>query len=128
MGTDKVAFEVVLWGGATGSHVTGSDMTGSGVSHMTGSDHVRKYAMHMRNRKLRHNALVGPFEQKWQSHVTRRGPVRKWPWREVGSAHARFFPRFFLSSSNMATGCDRRSLDPLGVPFECTQLEVAQHP
>ena len=25
-----------------------------------------------------------------------------------------FFPRFFLSSSNMATGCDLRSLDPFG--------------
>ena len=29
----------------------------------------------------------------------------------------RFFPRFFLSSSNMATGCDQRSLDPFGVPL-----------
>jgi hypothetical protein len=28
-----------------------------------------------------------------------------------------FFPRFFLSSSNMATGCDRRSLYPFGVPL-----------
>jgi hypothetical protein len=27
----------------------------------------------------------------------------------------RFFPRFFLRSSNMATECDRRSLDPLSV-------------
>ena len=26
-----------------------------------------------------------------------------------------FFPRFFLSSSNMATRCDRRSLDPLSM-------------
>jgi hypothetical protein len=33
MGTAQVAFAVVLCGGATGSHVTGSD-----VSHMTGSE------------------------------------------------------------------------------------------
>jgi hypothetical protein len=33
MGTAQVTFEVVLWGGATGS-----DMTGSDVSHMTRSD------------------------------------------------------------------------------------------
>ena len=38
MGTAQVAFAVVLCGGATGSHVTGSDLTGSDVSHMTGSD------------------------------------------------------------------------------------------
>jgi hypothetical protein len=41
MGTAQVTFEVVLWGGATGSDMTGSDVshvTGSDVSHMTGSD------------------------------------------------------------------------------------------
>jgi hypothetical protein len=31
-------FAVVLCGGATGIHVTGSDVTGSTVSHVTGSD------------------------------------------------------------------------------------------
>ena len=36
-----------------------------------------------------------------------------------------FSPLFFLSSSNMATGCDRRSLDPLRGSLECTQLGVA---
>jgi len=37
MGTDKVGFAVGLCGGATGSHVTGSD-----VSHVTGSGPDRK--------------------------------------------------------------------------------------
>jgi hypothetical protein len=54
MGTDKVVFEGEQWG-ATGSDATGSDMTGSHVTDVTsGSDHVRKYIMRMRNRKLRH--------------------------------------------------------------------------
>ena len=58
MGTDKLLFEGEQWG-ATGSDETGSDMigshvTGSDVSHMTGSNHVRKYIMRMRNRKLCH--------------------------------------------------------------------------
>ena len=56
MGTDKATFEVVLWGGATGS-----DVTGSGVSHVTGSDHVRKYVLRMRNWKLRHILPSGAF-------------------------------------------------------------------
>ena len=43
MGTAQVTFAVVLCGGATGSHVTGSD-----VSHVTGSDTVRKYVLRMR--------------------------------------------------------------------------------
>jgi hypothetical protein len=29
-----------------------------------------------------------------------------------------FSPRFFLSSSSMATGCDLRSLDPFGVALD----------
>ena len=41
------------------------------------------------------SALVGPFDRKWQSHVTGRGHVRKWPWPEVGSAHSRLFPALF---------------------------------
>jgi hypothetical protein len=61
MGTDKLAFEVEGCGGATGSHVTESDMTVSDVSHVTGSDHVRKYVLRMRNRKLRHIRSSGAF-------------------------------------------------------------------
>jgi hypothetical protein len=61
------------------------------------------------------SALMGPYDRKWQSHVTGRGPVRKWSWPEVGSAHARLFPpRFFLSSSNMAT---EGHLTPSGFPW-----------
>jgi hypothetical protein len=38
------------------SHVIASD-----VSHVTGSGHVRKYVMRMRNRKLRHLRPIGAF-------------------------------------------------------------------
>ena len=68
MGTNKVAFVGVLCGGATGSHVTGSDVShetrsdviheiGSDVSDVTGRGPDRKYVMRMRNRKLRN---IGP--------------------------------------------------------------------
>ena len=65
MGTDKLLFEGEQWR-ATGRDVTGSDMTGShvtgsDVSHVTGSDPVRKYALRMRNRKLRHIRPCGAF-------------------------------------------------------------------
>ena len=39
MGTDKLAFEGEQWG------ATGSDVPGSDVSHVTGSDPVRKYVL-----------------------------------------------------------------------------------
>ena len=42
---------IVRWIGPL--RMTGSDMTESDVSHVTGSDHVRKYVLRMRNRKLR---------------------------------------------------------------------------
>ena len=48
MGTDKLLFEGEQW------VATGSDVTGSHVSHVTGNDHVRKYILRMRNRKSRH--------------------------------------------------------------------------
>ena len=75
MGTAQLAFAVVLCGGATGGHVTGSDVNhvtgnavsrtiGSDVSHVTGGDHVRKYILRMRNRKLQISALVVPFVRK----------------------------------------------------------------
>jgi hypothetical protein len=47
--------------GSDVSHVTGSDMTGSDVSHVTGSDHVRKYVLRMHNRKLRNIHPRGDF-------------------------------------------------------------------
>ena len=59
MSTAQVTFAVVLCGGATGSHVTGSD-----VSHVTGSDPVRKYVLRMPNVSCAISALVGPFDRK----------------------------------------------------------------
>ena len=57
------------------------------------------------------SALVGPF---W-SEVTKSGSG---PDRNMFSACPLLTPGvFFLSSSNMATGCDLRSLDSFGVPL-----------
>jgi hypothetical protein len=130
MGTDKLLFEGERCRGATGSHVTGSDvtgsdMTGSDVSHVTGSDHVRKYILHMRNRKLPHIRLSRGFWPEvtvtWlEEALSGSGPDRKWVLRMPG-----FFPRFFLSSR---TRCDQRSLDPLRSSLEYAQPEVVQHP
>jgi hypothetical protein len=67
------------------------------------------------------SAPVGSF--RTEVTLSRSGPVRKWSWSEVCSAHDRLFPpRFFsfLSSSTvvqLATWCDRRSFDPFGVPL-----------
>jgi hypothetical protein len=85
----------------------------------------------MRNRKLRNTRSSS--KQCWLGcslrrprHVTGRGPVRKGPGPEICSAHAPFFPpRFFLSSSNMATGCDQRSLDPLRGSLGCATVSGA---
>jgi hypothetical protein len=74
-------------------------------------------------------ALVGPFDRKW-----RQSRDRKRPCPEVAltgsrfSACTAFSPRFFLSSSTVATGCDRRSLDPFRGSLGCAQPEVVQHP
>ena len=101
MGTAQLAFEVVMWGSATGS------------------DRVR-----MRNLRWRHwpwpevtspvvmgsmfcacatgscaiSVLVGPFDRKWQSHVTERALTGS-----MFCAFPAFSRVFFLSSSNMAT-------------------------
>jgi hypothetical protein len=84
---------VIIWGGqwgATGSHVTGSD-----DSHMTGTGSML-CACATGNGAI--SILLGPFHRKWVSHVTET--VRKRPWPEVCSAHARIFTSsFFLSSS-----------------------------
>jgi hypothetical protein len=53
----QVIFAVERCSGATGSHVTRSDVshvTESDVSYVTGRDPVRKYVLRMRNRKLRY--------------------------------------------------------------------------
>ena len=75
---------------------------------------VRKYVLSMHNRKLRHIRPSGVFwPEMSKSHD------RKWICPEPVLAGSMFcscpvFSRvFFLRSSNMATECDRRSLDPL---------------
>jgi hypothetical protein len=68
MGTAQLVFAVKRCGGATGS-----DVKGSNVSHMTGSYHVRKYIMRMRNRKLRN---IRPSRAFWPE-VTKS---RDWKW------------------------------------------------
>jgi hypothetical protein len=110
MGTAQVVFAVERCSGATGSYVTGSD-----VSHMTEVTTVivRKYVLRMPNRKLRH---IRPSVFFWQEVTKSRG--RNGPCPEVALTGSRFCacpvfsPRLFLRSSKMATGCDRRSLDP----------------
>jgi hypothetical protein len=52
MGTDKVAFVVVLCGGATGSHMTGSDVPESDVSHVP-EEALSGSMLRMRNGKFR---------------------------------------------------------------------------
>jgi hypothetical protein len=148
MGTDKVVFEVERCGGATGSHVIGSD-----VSHVTGSD--------ISQRKLRHirpsgafwsevtlvtwpeNALSGRgtvrkcvlrtpgFSPRFflyssnmatEGHLTPSwsGPVQKWPWPEVGSAHARLFPAFvFLLVATWVPDVTKGHLTPSEFPWVC---------
>ena len=66
MSTDKVIFVGEQWG-ATGSNMTGSDVT---ESHVTGRDHIRnqKYAMRMRNRKFR-NTTNGTFSPEVTSVI-----------------------------------------------------------
>jgi hypothetical protein len=66
MGTDKVIFVGERWG-ATGSRVTGRDVTGS---HMTGRGPARnqKNDMRMRNRKFR-NTPSGAFSPEVTSVI-----------------------------------------------------------
>ena len=71
MGTDKLSFAEVVRGGATGSHVTGSD-----VSHRN-----RKYVLRIRNwkwRNIRRRRAPGNDVSHVTSHVTGSGPNRKW--------------------------------------------------
>ena len=71
-----------IWGGATGSHVTGSDVshvTGSDVRHMTRSYSVRKYVLRMCNWKLRN---IRPSRTFWPKVTKSRD--RKRPCPEVG--------------------------------------------
>jgi hypothetical protein len=96
MGTNKAAFVGDRVGIITGSHVTGSD-----VSHVT---EVAQYPSYW-----------GLFKGRDVSHVTSgRGHVRKRPWQEVCSAHARFIPRIFLVVvHNFGWGCSLRRPRPI---------------
>jgi hypothetical protein len=87
--------------------MTESRVTGSDVSHVTGIDNIRKYIMRMRNRKLRHIRPSGAFWPEVTKSRDRKRPCPEVSLTEVGSAHARLFPRVFF--------------------FECTQPEVVQH-
>ena len=124
MGTAQAIFAVVLCGGATGSDV--SHVTGRDVNHWN-----RKYALRMRNRKLLHIHPSGVF---WPEVTKSRDRKRPCPEAVlIGSrfcACPAFPPRFFLSSSTMATGCDLRSLDPLRGSLGCAHAkpDVVQHP
>ena len=110
MGTAQVAFAEERWG-ATGSDVSGSPMTGHDVNHRN-----RKYVLRMRNRKLHNIRPSGAF---WPEVTSVTWPEVACPevalsWSMFCACPA-FSPRFFLSSSNMATGCDQKSVDPFGV-------------
>ena len=86
MGTDKTIFAEVLWG------ATGSDVTRSSVSHVTGSDVNYVFgSMCICNRKLRNIRPSGAF---WPEVTQSRN--RKRPCPEVCSAHAPIFPVFFF--------------------------------
>ena len=78
-------------------------MTGSDVSHCS-----EACSAHAQPEVAPYSPLWGLLTGGDVNRVTGRGSVRKGSCPEVGSAHARIFPRFFLSSSNMATGCDLR--------------------
>ena len=106
----EVTWPEVTW--PEGTSVTWRDVTSITCP-------VRKYVLHMRNRKLRNIRPIVAFWPEvtsitWpEEALSGNVPVRKYVLRMPC-----FFPRFFLCSSNMATGCDRRSLDPFGVPLD----------
>jgi hypothetical protein len=111
MGTVQATFAGEQWGS------TGIDVTE--VTSVTCP--VRKYVLCIRNRKLRNIRPSGDF---WPEVTKSRG--RKGPCSEGVMTGSMFGPCpvfsrvFFLSSSNMATGCDLRSLvPPSGFSWVC---------
>ena len=112
--SDAVEQPEVTWPEVTwpeGTSVTWRDVTSITCP-------VRKYVLPMRNRKLRN---IRPSVAFWpevtsitwpEEALSGSVPVRKYVLGMPG-----YYPRFFLSSSNIATECDRRSLDPFGVPL-----------
>jgi hypothetical protein len=115
--------------GHSSSHICGGSCGGSGpevtwpkVTSVTWLEvtsvtcPVRKYVLCMHNRKLRNILPSGAF---WPEVTKSRD--RKWSWPEVCSAHARFSPRFFLSSSTVVTWLPDVTghLNPSGFPWVC---------
>ena len=79
-------------------------MTGSDVSHVTGSDHVRKYVLRMHNLKLRNIHHSGDFwPEVTKSHDRKRLCPEVVLTRSRFCACPAFSPRFFLSSSTVVT-------------------------
>jgi hypothetical protein len=119
MGTAQVAFAVVLCGSATGSHVTGSDVTE--VTSVTWP--VQKNVLRMRNRKLCNIRPSGAF---WPEVTKSRDRKRSYPEAALtGSMFCTcpfFPPRFFLSSSTIVTwlpNVTKGHLTPSGFPWVC---------
>jgi hypothetical protein len=122
-GYSSVSIWGVLWGGATESHVTGSYMsgsyvTGSDVSHVTESKHQSgalsgSMFCACATESCAIFAPVGLFDRKW-----RKSRDRKKLWPEVGSAHARIFPRaFLLVVVPWRPDATKGHLTPFGVPL-----------
>jgi len=120
MGTAQRVFEGVLWGGATGSHVTGSapdrkwprPEVALTESAPTGS---RLCACATGSWSI--SALVGPFHRKWR-HKTSRDPLG-FPWKGGVRACA----TGSCAISTVLGSFDRKwrhktSRDPLGFPWK----------
>jgi hypothetical protein len=109
-GSDHCAWPEVPWPEAT-------SVTWPEVTPFTCP--VRKYVLRLRNRKLRNIRpswafLIGSDKVTWPEEALSGSD----PTGSMFSAFPLFTPCvFFLSSSNMATGCDLRSLDSFGVPL-----------
>jgi hypothetical protein len=81
---------------------------------------VRKHVLRMCNRKLRNIRSSGAFWPEVTKSRDRKRPCPKWPWLEVGSAHARLFPAFFffLVVVTWLPDVTKGHLTPFGVPLD----------
>ena len=84
---------------------------------------VRKYVLHMRNRKLHNIRPSGAF---WPEVTKSRD--RKRPCPEVCSSHARLFPAFFfLVVVTWLPDVTKGHLTPSGFPWVCTRSDRRSH-
>ena len=115
MGTAQLSFA-----GIGPLRMTGSDVTGSDVSHVRGNGPARKYVLPMRNRKLSHIRPSGVF---WQEVTKSRDRKRSCP--EVTLTGSMFcacpaFSRvFFLVVVTWLPDVTQGHLTPLGLPWVC---------